>query len=82
MTRATVWPFPFLATVSASQSIIFEAQYPAHQCLCLRFDCHLAMGPAKLGVRSLRYSFPVGLFHSLLHAGLSRRTVSLLMRLR
>ena len=35
------------------------------------------MAPAKLEVRSVRYSFPVGLFHSRLHAGLSRRTDSL-----
>jgi len=35
------------------------------------------MAPAKLEVRSVRYSFPVGLFHSRLHAGLSRRTVGL-----
>ena len=26
----------------------------------------------------VRYSFPVGLFHSLLHAGLSRRTDTIL----
>ena len=53
---------------------LFEAQYPAHQCPCLRFDGHLAIIAAKLGVRMVRYSFPVGLLHPLRHAGLSRRT--------
>jgi hypothetical protein len=37
---------------------LFEAQYPAHQCPCLRFDSHLTMTTAKLGVRMVRYSFP------------------------
>jgi hypothetical protein len=32
------------------------------------------MTPAKLGVRMVRYSFPVPPFHRRLHAGLSRRT--------
>jgi len=54
----------------------YEAQYPARCYLCLRFDCRLATTPAKLEAKMGRYSFPVGLFHSLLHAGLSRRTVS------
>jgi len=49
------------------QFTIFEARNPAHQCLCLRFDPRLATWPAKLEVRPVRYSFPVGLFHSLLH---------------
>jgi hypothetical protein len=34
---------------------------------------------ARLKARMVRYSFPVGLLHSLLHAGLSRRTDSLLL---
>jgi len=38
-----------------------------------RFGCVVAAAPAWLGVRMVRYSFPVWLFHSLLHAGLSRR---------
>src|SRR5262249_38526429 len=53
---------------------LFEAQYPAHQCPCLRFSRHLTVAAAKLGVRMVRYSFPIGLFHPLRHAGLSRRT--------
>jgi len=38
-----------------------------------RFKCGLTTALAWLGVRMVRYSFPVWLFHSLLHAGLSRR---------
>jgi hypothetical protein len=52
----------------------FAARYPARQCLCLRFVSCLATSHAKLEVRTVRYSFPVRLFHSRLHAGLSRRT--------
>ena len=53
---------------------VFEAQYPARQCLCLRLACRLTTTRPKLEVRMVRYSFPVRLFHSLLHAGLSRRS--------
>ena len=53
---------------------VFEAQYPARQCLCLRLACRLTTTRPRLEVRMVRYSFPVRLFHSLLHAGLSRRT--------
>ena len=38
-----------------------------------RFKCGLTTALAWLGARMVRYSFPVRLFHSLLHAGLSRR---------
>jgi hypothetical protein len=68
-----MWPSHVMDQVGIS-IYIFEAQYPAHQCPCLRFDGHLAITAAKLGVRMVRYSFPAGLFHSLQHAGLSRRT--------
>src|SRR5690348_6142992 len=41
----------------------------------LRFTRHLAMSPARLEARmESLFSFPVGLFHPLQHAGLSRRT--------
>src|SRR5262245_13709028 len=53
---------------------VFEAQYPARRCPCLRFDKRLAALIAKLEVRTVCYSFPVRLFHSRQHAGLSRRT--------
>jgi hypothetical protein len=38
-----------------------------------RFKCDVAAALTWLGARVVRYSFPVRLFHSLLHAGLSRR---------
>src|ERR1039457_6561882 len=38
-----------------------------------RFKCSLATALTWLGARVIRYSFPVRLLHSLLHAGLSRR---------
>ena len=53
----------------------FEAQYPARLCPCLRFDRTSRSPPQDSGSGWIRYSFPVGLFHSLQHAGLSRRTV-------
>jgi hypothetical protein len=37
-----------------------------------RFECDVTAALAWLGARVVRYSFPVRLFHSLLHAGLSR----------
>src|SRR5712691_7677422 len=38
-----------------------------------RFKCSLATALAWFGAKVVRYAFPVRLFHSLLHAGLSRR---------
>ena len=38
-----------------------------------RFKSILATALTWLGARVVRYTFPVRLFHSLLHAGLSRR---------
>ena len=40
-----------------------------------RFKCGLTTALAWLGARVARYAFPVRLFHSLLHAGLSRRSL-------
>ena len=51
----------------------FEAQFPARRCLWLHFTRTLADPSARLEVKMVRYSFLVGLFHPLLHAGLSRR---------
>jgi len=73
LAHAVVLPSPYVHRVG-TLNCVFEAQYPAHQCLCLRFASCLATSRAKLEVRMVRYSFPVRLFHSLLHAGLSRRT--------
>jgi hypothetical protein len=69
---------PPLGKESASCSIGFsKLNSPAHRYLCLRFKRHLAVSPARLeaGMDSL-FSFPVGLFHPLQHAGLSRRSPS------
>src|SRR6185312_4820741 len=63
-------------TVGA-RNALFEAQFPACRCLCLRFTRRLAAPGARLEVKMVRYSFLVGLFHPRLHAGLSRRLRSL-----
>ena len=69
-----VWPSDGL-TPWASWITVFGAQYPAYRypCPTLQFKCSLATALAWLGARAARYSFPVRLLHSLLHAGLSRR---------
>src|SRR5258708_12657201 len=61
-------------TASASRLRIFEAQLPSPSVplFTLRRTPHDA--PRKTRGRVVRYSFLVRLFHSLLHAGLSRRT--------
>src|SRR5229473_1856501 len=70
-----VLPSP-LGTESASCSIGFsKLNSPAHRYLCLRFKQYLATSPARLEARmDSLLSFPVGLFHPLQHAGLSRRS--------
>ena len=68
-----VLPSPFV-TGWAPWTFSFTAQYPAHPYPYLRFNSSLATGAAKLGARMDHYSFPVRLFHSRHHAGLSRRT--------
>src|SRR6266849_627639 len=69
---------PPLGTESASCSIGFsKLNSPAHRYLCLRFKRYLAISPARLEARiDSLLSFPVGLFHPLQHAGLSRRSPS------
>src|SRR5436309_10372764 len=68
-----VWSSPFVIG-STPWSFSFTAQYPACPCPCLRFASSLSTDGARLGVRMGHYSFPVRLFHSRHHAGLSRRT--------
>src|SRR5216683_6841060 len=65
-------------TESASCSIGFsKLNSPAHRYPCLRFKRRLAISPARLEARmDSLLSFPVGLFHPLQHAGLSRRSPS------
>src|ERR1700674_98863 len=69
---------PPIGTKSASCSIVFsKLNSPAHRYLCLRFKRYLATSPARLEARmDSLFSFPVGLFHPLQHAGLSRRSPS------
>jgi hypothetical protein len=49
-TPSTVLPSSSV-TESAFPKWIFEAQYPAHRCRCLRFTGRLAATRAKLAVR-------------------------------
>jgi hypothetical protein len=53
--RLAISPLPVLPSSVAKESAypieIFEAQYPAHRCRCLRFTCRLAATRAKLAVR-------------------------------
>jgi hypothetical protein len=69
---------PPLGTESASCSIGFsKLNNPVHRYLCLRFKRYLAISPARLEARmDSLFSFPVGLFHPLQHAGLARRSSS------
>ena len=76
--RITWLPFclPPLGMESASCSFVFsKLNSPAHRYPCLRFKRRLAIPPARLEARmDSLLSFPVGLFHPLQHAGLSRRS--------
>jgi hypothetical protein len=69
-----MWPSPSDKRIGVPDWV-FEALYPACECLCLRFNPYLTIRTARLKVRMVCYSFPAGLFHSLQHAGLSRRSV-------
>jgi hypothetical protein len=51
----------------------FGAPDPAYSSPVQRFQCSLTVALTWLGARVVRYAFPVRLFHSLLHVGLSRR---------
>src|SRR5262247_3518411 len=77
LSRSTVLPSPLRQKVGVLIHRLFEAQSPAHRYLYLRFERHLTMSPARLEARmDSLFSFPVGLFHPLRHAGLSRRSTS------
>lgn len=71
-----VWSSPFVIGSTPWSFSSFTAQYPACPCPGIRFTSSLSTGRAKLGVRMGHYSFPVRLFHSRHHAGLSRRTTN------
>ena len=72
LSHAPVLPSPYVQKVG-TLNWVFEALYLARKCLCLRLACLFATARPRLEVRMVRYSFPVRLLHSLLHAGLSRR---------
>jgi len=58
LSRAVMLPSHYANRVGTPKEV-FEALYPAHQCLCLRFAPCLAANCARLEVRMVRYSFPV-----------------------
>src|SRR6516164_3290133 len=60
-------------TPSASWNAFSKLNTQPAQTPVQRFKCGLTTALAWLGARVVRYSFSVRLFHSLLHAGLSRR---------
>src|ERR1035441_3490378 len=49
--RDSVLPSPSRRQGRRPQFVVFEAQYPARRCPCLRFGSHLTMRPARPGVR-------------------------------
>jgi len=55
------------------ESVISELYTQPTDTPVQRFECGLTTALTWLGVRVVRYAFPVRLLHSLLHAGLSRR---------
>src|SRR5271157_1503402 len=66
--------YPRAATGSpGSHATISELDTQPTDTPVQRFKCSLTTALTWLGARVVRYSFSVRLFHSLLHAGLSRR---------
>src|SRR5215471_18503850 len=75
LSRSTVLPSPLPQKVGVLIQRFLKLSSPAHRYLYLRFERHLTMSLARLEARmDSLFSFPVGLFHPLLHAGLSRRS--------
>src|ERR1039457_2583200 len=69
--RSTLFPY---TTLFRSPGIPFsELNTQPTDTPVQRFKYSLATALTWLGARGIRYSFPVRLLHSLLHAGLSRR---------
>src|SRR5665647_3188719 len=77
--RVSVLPSPYKQQGRRLQLVVFEAQYPARRwavaALVYASDRTSRCAPQDSGSGWIRCSFPVGLFHSRLHAGLSRRSV-------
>jgi hypothetical protein len=65
--------FPFTQQ-GQHPGLCFRSSIPCPPVPLFTLRSCLTTGNAKLEVRMVRYSFPVRLFHSLLHAGLSRRS--------
>src|ERR1019366_2114882 len=76
--RVSVLPSPYKQQGRRLQLVVLEAQYPARRwavaALVYASDRTSRCAPQDSGSGWIRCSFPVGLFHSRLHAGLSRRT--------
>src|SRR5580704_4549955 len=70
------WPccLPLLSTGSAPRISFTKLNTRPTDASVYALAHRLAAARARLKARMVRYSFPVGLFHSQLHAGLSRRT--------
>src|SRR5947207_8591459 len=68
-----LWPSVLSDAVGSLHHTISELNTQPTDTPVQRFKCSLTTVLAWLGARAVRYSFPVRLFHSLLHAGLSRR---------
>jgi len=68
-----VLPSAYSDSVGTQNQLISELNTLPADTPVQRFKCDLTTALAWLGARVARYAFPVRLFHSLLHAGLSRR---------
>ena len=73
LSRVALLPSGWPDAVSSPNCLISELHTLPTDAPVQRFKCGLTTALAWLGAGVDRYSFPVRLFHSLLHAGLSRR---------
>src|ERR1019366_8113561 len=73
LARDTLLPSLQSDAVGSLHHLISELNTQPTDTPVQRFKCSLTTALAWLGARVVRYTFPVRLFHSLLHAGLSRR---------
>src|ERR1019366_7192301 len=73
LARDTLLPSLQSDAVGSLHHLISELNTQPTDTPVQRFKCSLTTALAWLWARVVRYTFPVRLFHSLLHAGLSRR---------
>src|SRR5208337_113886 len=73
LASALVLPSDRSDSVGTRNQLISELNALPTDAPLQRFKCDLTTALAWLGARVARYAFPVRLFHSRLHAGLSRR---------